>query len=173
MADKVLIQGLDKAAVLAALYNNARAQGMGFLHYDAAPMTVEEARGYLNGGQTYFDYLKGRVMKVSLEGDLSTLGAMTAIMVRVPPSVLWTSCSPQVTPTPNPAKLHTVIRRTARFWNSSSIWMNPAVSMKRLVHTVSASANSQTPSVEHSTKQVSEMTRANYNCGQKPPLPNW
>ena len=69
MAEKVSIQGLNKAAVLAALYNNARAQGLGFLQYDAKPMTVEDAQGHLDRGQTYFDYLQGRVLKVSLEGD--------------------------------------------------------------------------------------------------------
>ena len=51
------IQGLDKAAVLAALYNRARPQGMGFLHYDPKPMTVEEAQKIIWGGDGYFDYL--------------------------------------------------------------------------------------------------------------------
>lgn len=63
------IAKLDKAAVLAALYNNSRPLGMGILHYDPAPMTVKAAREILEGGQTYFDYLKGRVMKVDLSGD--------------------------------------------------------------------------------------------------------
>lgn len=64
----ISIRGLDKAAVLAALYNRSRPQGMGFLHYDPKPMTVEEARTILAQG-VYFDYLKGRVLKVSLEKD--------------------------------------------------------------------------------------------------------
>lgn len=59
----------DKAEVLAKLYNASNPQGMGFIHYDPAPMTVEQARKLLDGGQTYFDYLKGRVMKVDLSGD--------------------------------------------------------------------------------------------------------
>lgn len=63
------IRGLDKAAVLAALYNNSRPQGMGFLHYNPVPMTRDEAGTYIDGGQTYYDYLKGRVMKVDLSGD--------------------------------------------------------------------------------------------------------
>lgn len=58
-----------KAAVLAALYNNSRPQGMGFLHYDPTDMTEAEAQALLDEGQTYFDYLKGRVMKVDLSGD--------------------------------------------------------------------------------------------------------
>jgi hypothetical protein len=62
------ISKLDRAAVLAALYNRAKPQGMGFLHYDPNPMTPEEAAGLLDAGQTYFDYVKGRVMKVDLSG---------------------------------------------------------------------------------------------------------
>jgi len=62
------ITGLNKAAVLAALYNAARPLGMGFMHYDPKPMTEEEAKQYLAVG-TYFDYLKGRVMKVDLSKD--------------------------------------------------------------------------------------------------------
>ncbi len=70
MSDQsVSIRGLDKAKVLAALYNGARAQGAGFIHYDPAPMNEEEAHQILEGGQTYFDYVKGRVMKVDLSGD--------------------------------------------------------------------------------------------------------
>ena len=60
--------GLDKAKVLAVLYNTARPQGMGFLPYDAKPMTVEEAADILKRTQ-YFDYLKGRVLKVDLRGE--------------------------------------------------------------------------------------------------------
>ena len=64
----VSIKGFDKAKVLAALYNGARAQGAGFIHYDPTPMGEVEARELLQGA-TYFDYLKGRVMKVDLSGD--------------------------------------------------------------------------------------------------------
>ncbi|RJO61080.1 MAG: hypothetical protein C4542_07280 [Dehalococcoidia bacterium] len=62
------ISGLDKAEVLAILYNNARPQGMGFLSYEHKPMTKEEAAELLKNN-TYFDYVKGRVMKVNLVGD--------------------------------------------------------------------------------------------------------
>lgn len=62
------LKGLNKAAVLAALYNASKPQGMGFLHYDPTPMSVEEAEALLKQC-TYFDYLKGRVMKVDLKGD--------------------------------------------------------------------------------------------------------
>lgn len=63
------IGGLDKAAVLRALYTDARPQGMGFLHYDPKPMSVEEAQTLIEVQGLYFDYLKGRVMKVNLAGD--------------------------------------------------------------------------------------------------------
>lgn len=62
------ISELNKAEVLAALYNRARPQGMGFLHYTPEDMTPDEAQKMLDAGQTYFDYVQGRVMKVNLGG---------------------------------------------------------------------------------------------------------
>ena len=59
---------LDKAEVLAALYNASRPLGMGFISYDSKPMTKEEAAVFLEK-TTYFDYLNGRVMKIDLSGD--------------------------------------------------------------------------------------------------------
>jgi len=69
--------GLDNAAVLAVLYNNSKPLGMGFLHFDPELMTVDEAHTLLAenvrarppGDGAYFDYLKGRVMKVIIKGD--------------------------------------------------------------------------------------------------------
>lgn len=58
-----------KAAVLAALYNSSQPLGLGLLQFDPQPMTESEAQALLDSGQTYFDYLKGRVMKVDLSGD--------------------------------------------------------------------------------------------------------
>jgi len=85
---KVNIAGLDKANVLAALYNNSRPQGFGALRAKAGDMTVDEARTYLETGddhaqdfelvresrakydeRLYFDYLNGRVLKVDIGGD--------------------------------------------------------------------------------------------------------
>ena len=64
------IQGLDKAAVLAALFNASRQQGMGFMDKRGAkPMTVEDARKVLAEQGPYFDYLYGRVMKIGLDED--------------------------------------------------------------------------------------------------------
>lgn len=34
-------RGLKKSAVLAALYNASKPQGLGFLHFDPVPMTTE------------------------------------------------------------------------------------------------------------------------------------
>lgn len=66
---RVSIDGLDKAAVLAALYNAAETGGMGLLAYKPEPMSAEAAQELLDTEQTYFDYLHGRVMKVDLSGD--------------------------------------------------------------------------------------------------------
>ena len=62
------ISKLDKAAVVKALYDNARCQGMGILHYRSEPLTLEQAHIALKAG-TYFDYLHGRVMKVEVGKD--------------------------------------------------------------------------------------------------------
>jgi len=68
MSEKVSLVGLDKADVLCVLYNASKPQGMGFLQYDPKPMSHDEAAAILEHG-TYFDYLKGRVMKVDLFSD--------------------------------------------------------------------------------------------------------
>lgn len=63
------ISNYNKAEILAALYNNARVQGMGIFQAESSDMTTEEAAKILEEDKSkYFDYLKGRVMKV----DLST-----------------------------------------------------------------------------------------------------
>jgi hypothetical protein len=64
------IKGLDKARILVALHRRSRRQGMGFLHPENdKQLTIEEAQALLEK-QTYFDYLRGRVMKVGLGGNL-------------------------------------------------------------------------------------------------------
>lgn len=76
--NEISIEGLSKAAVLAALYNGARQQGMGFADpRGSKPMTEADAQtvlsegGWLTNlpGHAYFDYLHGRVMKVDIGGD--------------------------------------------------------------------------------------------------------
>ena len=64
----VNIEGLNKAEVLAALYNNSKIQGMGFLQARDGEMTTEQASKLLDQ-DTYFDYLYGKVMKVDLSNN--------------------------------------------------------------------------------------------------------
>lgn len=60
------ISKMDKAEVLAALFNASHPQGMGYLDPRCEePLTVEKVREYLTRN-TYFDYLHGRVLKVDL-----------------------------------------------------------------------------------------------------------
>lgn len=62
------IEGLSRGTVMAALYNAARVQGMGFMQYRPSPMTAEQGEEYLSKYGTYLDYVYGRVMKVRLDG---------------------------------------------------------------------------------------------------------
>lgn len=61
------------ARVIAGLYNHARAQGMGWIHFTAGKLSPEKAAGFaaeaIREGHIYFDYLGGRVMKISVEAD--------------------------------------------------------------------------------------------------------
>ena len=66
----ISIHSLDKAAVLAALYNAAKPVGKGFESYDSTPMTVEQASSIIRDTPSlYFEYIGGRVMKVDLSTD--------------------------------------------------------------------------------------------------------
>ena len=85
MSDQIDITGLSKAAVLAALYNASRPQGLGMLRAEPGDMDEFEAAKFcgilgddrkqdfpgnmLNRPRLSFDYLKGRVLKVDLTGD--------------------------------------------------------------------------------------------------------
>lgn len=60
----VKLDKLNKAQALAALFNNAKTQGMGVLHYNPNHvMTEAEADAALAEGP-YVDYLEGRVIKI-------------------------------------------------------------------------------------------------------------
>jgi hypothetical protein len=65
----VSIEGLDKAAVLAALHNGTKALGLGRLRDLGRDMSVAEANGFIARHGLRFDYLAGRPLKVDLEGD--------------------------------------------------------------------------------------------------------
>ena len=63
------ISDYNKADVLAALYNNSKSIGLVHLLYKEEDMTKLEAKNIIDAGQSYFDYLYGRVMKVVLKDD--------------------------------------------------------------------------------------------------------
>lgn len=65
------IRGLDKARVLKALFNRATCRGMGALSFTPAPMSDAQAAELMSrsGPTFYFDYVQGRVLKVSLRGE--------------------------------------------------------------------------------------------------------
>lgn len=84
------ISGVDKAQLLAALFNRSQPMGMGWLQAAAGPerMTTEDAQKLIDkaqagsrsddhgrnfnldsDGDLYFDYLFGRPLKVDLSGD--------------------------------------------------------------------------------------------------------
>ena len=75
------VQGLSRARILKALYNNttviapvARITG----EARPTPMTTDEAEGVIlgraeGGYDLYFDYLFGRMVKTNLEGDVLDL----------------------------------------------------------------------------------------------------
>ena len=83
MTDSINITGLDKAAVLAALFNASVPQGFGFLQAGNGPqvMSLEDAQGMIDSapapmitGMTderalEYDYVHGRPLKVKLGGD--------------------------------------------------------------------------------------------------------
>lgn len=89
MKKMIFIVGLNKAEVLAALYNRAITGGMGFVQYKPEPMTVEQARKILRYFEKvtrrflfwtvevrpaskciYFGELAGRYMKLDLTSDI-------------------------------------------------------------------------------------------------------
>lgn len=66
----VNIAGLNKAELLAALYNGSKVQGMGIFQAKSGAMTTKQAQEELdNNPSGYFDYLHGKVMKVRLNED--------------------------------------------------------------------------------------------------------
>lgn len=93
------IQGLDRADLLAALYNASKPQGMGFIHFNPAPMTRLEAAALLDHGH-HFDYLRGRVMKITLKpgANCSIRGATTATLETELPLALSRRSAPESSP---------------------------------------------------------------------------
>lgn len=70
MYGTINLEGLNKADVLAALYNASKPKGLAPLHFDSQEMTREEAAKLLAKDRPpRFEYIKGRVMKINLSGD--------------------------------------------------------------------------------------------------------
>lgn len=64
------ISGISKPALLAALFNASKQQGLGCLDGRGAhQMTEQEAAQIIDEQGMDFDYLRGRVMKISIDGD--------------------------------------------------------------------------------------------------------
>jgi hypothetical protein len=63
------ISGINKADLLAGLYNASKPQGLGYIHSTNTTMTTDEAQKIIDTEGLSFDYLRGRVMKINLEGD--------------------------------------------------------------------------------------------------------
>ena len=66
--DIVDITNLSKTDVLVALFNASRPLGLGFTQNHTEHMAISEATELLNQN-TYFDYIRGRVMKIDIGGD--------------------------------------------------------------------------------------------------------
>ena len=64
----VKYNGLTKAEVLCALYNNSKPQGLGVFVYQHRELTLQVAEMMLKE-RTIFDYIQGRVIKVDLSED--------------------------------------------------------------------------------------------------------
>ena len=69
MSDVISLAGLNKPAVLAALYNGAKVQGLGILHFVPSDMSPRQAREQFGDYDAYYDYVHGRVVKVNLGKD--------------------------------------------------------------------------------------------------------
>lgn len=71
------ITGLDRVSVFMALYEHAKPQGMGFIHYQPGPLTREEAETWMKiadeNCSSSYDYVKGRVMKFKLPPDATSI----------------------------------------------------------------------------------------------------
>ena len=74
---KICIGEMERASVLAALWNASKQQGMGLfdkLGGREMKMTRADAADLLDrqGENPYFDYLRGRVMKIGFDGPYLT-----------------------------------------------------------------------------------------------------
>lgn len=61
-------EDLEKAKVLAALYNAAKPAGKDIASYDPTPMSYQEAKA-ISFDRNNFDYIKGRILLVIFIGN--------------------------------------------------------------------------------------------------------
>lgn len=66
------IRGLDKVKLVQALYGRAKSHGMGFLSFMPGGLTTTAAALLVQQG--FMDYVSGRVMKISVDGDFMDEG---------------------------------------------------------------------------------------------------
>jgi len=64
---EVSIEGIDKVALVQALYAGAKCQGMGIFAFKEGPLPQEQAEDLADA--PHLDYVRGRVMKCSVAGD--------------------------------------------------------------------------------------------------------
>lgn len=72
MEETINITGIDRADLIAALYNGTKALGLGVLYDQPGGMTSDDVKGLIGDmldGDLDFDYFKGRPLKVRIVGD--------------------------------------------------------------------------------------------------------
>jgi hypothetical protein len=70
----ISIKGMDKVEVFRELYADAKVLGLGVFNFVPGPMSREEAEIAVaeeeaRRGKVWFDYVRGRILKVDLSGD--------------------------------------------------------------------------------------------------------
>lgn len=70
----VIIEKQHQPKALAVLFNASKPLGLGILHYQASHVMSENEAKSLLSEYNYFDYLEGRVMKLSFEKENVSLG---------------------------------------------------------------------------------------------------
>lgn len=63
------ISALDLRKLVAAAFDYSSPQGLGYLHHVAGPTTDEEIDRGLREKGAYYDYVRGRSMKLSISRD--------------------------------------------------------------------------------------------------------
>lgn len=71
---KIDISEMNKVDILKTLYDNAKFNGLGMFAFELGDMPITEAIQIMDMYEmkynSYFDYLKGRVLKIDLSGPV-------------------------------------------------------------------------------------------------------